>query len=139
MKDHSYLLLITCYLFLALFIGCAGLAAQEAQERTAIRATFAQLAQGMIQGDLKSTYDLLSANFKRYQSYEDFVKEYEINRDKLIDRFQDAFLKFVSVEGTMASAIVVWGTGEQGLLEFIKESQHGVSGWRLERKGAKSY
>lgn len=129
-----YLLITACFL-IALVVNCAGIESRELKEIESIKKVFAQLSRGMVQGDLKSIYPILSANFKKLQNYKEFVEEYTDNRDKLIDRFKSSFLKRVAVEDTIASAWVVWGTGNKGLLIFIKEGDT----WKLEGKGEKSY
>lgn len=133
-KGFYSLLIVSCFIVLP-FIGCAGIGLQEAKEIRSIKEIFAQFSQRMVQGDLKAAYDLVSIGYKKGQSYEDFVKDYETYRNKLVKRYQNAFLNLVAVEDTVASAWVIWGTGEKGLLVFIKEGKT----WKLAGKGKKSY
>jgi hypothetical protein len=78
---------------------------------------------GMLKGDTKTVYDkYLSISVQNNQSYDDFVKDYDSNKETYNKLFSGAILKGVATEDKLASAIVVWGTGESSVIEFIKEN-----------------
>ena len=84
---------------------------------------FNAVCYSILKGDTKTVYDeYLSASIQKSQSYDEFVNDYNTNKENYIKLFSGAILKQISPEDKLASAIVVWGSGEHALIEFAKEN-----------------
>lgn len=99
----------------------------EKAEIESIHKSFTIIVRGMVEGDLKTVYQYLSALQRGQQSYDEFAADHEQNKSAWQSLFRDAYLKYVSVEENKASVVIIWGTGENALGEFIKEK--GI--WKL--------
>jgi hypothetical protein len=76
----------------------------------------------MLNGETKTVYDkYLGKNPHGLQSYEEFAKEYEANKESWQELFNGAMLKQIAPVDKIASAVVLWGNRESGLIEFSKE------------------
>jgi len=83
---------------------------------------FNSVCYAMLKEETQEVYDTyLSAACQGNQSLDDFLKEYETNKPYWKSLFSGAILKQISPVDNMASAIVVWGTGDSVLIEFAKE------------------
>jgi hypothetical protein len=94
---------------------------EDRAEIAAVKKSFDTLSQAMVDGKLETVYSLVSTLYKTKQSYEDLVKEYNENRDSLIMDFKNAVLLTVAVERNQATARVKFGTGDEKIIDFIKE------------------
>jgi hypothetical protein len=84
---------------------------------------FNTVCYSILRGDTKAIYDnYLSSSIKESQTYDEFVRDYYSNKETYNKLFSGAILKQISPEEKMASAIVVWGSGESSLIEFVKEN-----------------
>jgi len=92
-------------------------------EVNAVIKHFNEACYSILKGDTKTVYDkYLSASIQKAQSYDEFVNEYNTNKENYIKLFSGAILKQISPEDKLTSAIVVWGSGESALIEFAKEN-----------------
>ena len=99
----------------------------EKNEMESVRKSFTIIVQGMMKSDLKNVYQYLSVTQHNQQSYDEFVADYKVNKTTWQSLFRGAYLKDVAVDENKASVIIVWGTGENALGEFIKEGDT----WKL--------
>lgn len=93
----------------------------------AITKSFGIITRGVVEGDLKTVYQYLSTTQHEQQSYEEFVKDYELNKSVWRTIFCGAYLKQIAVEENKATVIIIWGNGEVAGGEFVKE----MEAWRL--------
>lgn len=90
----------------------------------AIIKDFNAISYSMLKGDTKTVYaKYLSTSIQNSQSYDEFVSDYNANKETYIRLFSGATLKQISSpEGNLVSTIVLWGNGESAVIEFIKEN-----------------
>ncbi|MFH1228376.1 MAG: hypothetical protein V1701_10815 [Planctomycetota bacterium] len=100
---------------------------QEQKTMSAIKTSFVLLAEGMSTGDLDKVFKAVSVQEWDRQPFKEFQDSYGKNKLVWQAMFRGSFLKTIGIENNMASAVVIWGTGESALLEFIKEGE----GWKL--------
>jgi len=100
---------------------------KEQKDMAEIKASFILLADGMTSGDLDKVFKVVSVQEWDRQPFKEFKDSYEKNKLVWQAMFRGSFLKTIGIENNMASAVVIWGTGESALLEFIKEGE----GWKL--------
>ncbi|MDI6733043.1 MAG: hypothetical protein QME51_02760 [Planctomycetota bacterium] len=94
------------------------------KEQRLIDDNFKTICNLMLKGKISTVYDkYFSGSLKNLQSYDEFVKGYNENKKSWDLLFKGAILKQISPEEKLASAIVVWGTGETSLIEFFKEDK----------------
>lgn len=89
----------------------------------AIIKDFNVICYSMLKGDTQTIYaKYLSSSIQDSQSYDEFVTDYETNKETYKRLFSGAILKQIAPEDNLASAIIVWGNGDSALIEFIKEN-----------------
>lgn len=118
-----------------LAVGCTTAAEKKSKKdaeshqlfSTAITESFAQLADGMVSGDMAKVRQYVSDQEWDRNPFDQFAQEYKQNKVLWQAMFRGAVLKTIGVDNNIASAIVIWGTSDSGLLEFIHEN--GV--WKL--------
>lgn len=89
----------------------------------AIIKDFNTICYSMLKGDTQTIYaKYLSSSIQDFQSYEEFVNDYEANKETYKRLFSGAILKQIAPEDNLASAIIVWGNGDSALIEFAKEN-----------------
>jgi hypothetical protein len=93
------------------------------KEKQAIAKNFNIVCKAMLRGDIETVYQkYLSSSLQNLSSYDEFVKDYNLNKENYLVLFKGAVLKQISPENDLASVIVVWGNGEGEIIEFSKEN-----------------
>lgn len=88
---------------------------------TAIKESFTQLADAMATGNMDKVKQYVSAQEWDRNPFPQFAQEYEQNKMLWQAMFRGAYLKTIGIDNNVASAIVIWGTSESALVEFIWE------------------
>jgi hypothetical protein len=96
-----------------------------------IKKSFSTFIDAMVKGDVKKAYSFTSGIYRKIQSYEEFETDYNKNKADLLLRFQDAFLSNISAVENEATARLKYGTGEETIIEFMKENNI----WKIKRMG----